>query len=275
MKLKLFSIFSLYTLGSFSVFATPISCTEKQKQINVANNIVTMLDFHNGPVKSIITTSTLSKDGRFKAYQNETRLDECGSLTKHDFSAQEYIHEHIETNLMRMPEPYNLKYKYQLKNRNRTHTLYLNEIYNKNEQNQLTNKIAYFYDASGLLLGSESSQFFYKNGYIITEKVTKSDAGNKGNTVNYQYDTKNRLLKVVENNETTLEFTYDKDGKVLHQFQLFSSLYDDIREFNMTCNEWDKYNNCLTWDLVTTVKSNDQIINTTKAVIHDAFEYYE
>ncbi|WP_193015141.1 hypothetical protein [Proteus sp. FME41] len=269
MKLPLFFIFSLYT--PLSAFA----CDDVQKQVNTSNNMVTMLEYYNGPVKSIITTSTLPEHGRFKAFKGEAKFDECGSLTKYHFSTQEYIHEHIETNILRMSDPYDTKHKYQLKNRHRNHTLYLNEIYNKNEQNQLTHKISNFYDEYGTLMGSETSQYFYKSNKIITSTVTKSDVENQGNTINFYYDEQGRLLKVIENNDVTLEFNYGNDGKVLRQTQLFSSLYDDIREYDNTCREWDNYNNCLTWDLVSIVKQNNKIIDTSKATVYNKIEYYE
>ena len=145
MKLSLLFIFSLYTLFiSLPAFATSTSCKDLQKQVNQSNNMPTLLEFYYGPIKSIIITSTLPEKGRFKAYKGEIQFDECGSLTKFDSSTQEYIHERIETNLVRMSTPYNIKYKYQLKSLHKVYTLYLNEIYGKNSQNHLINKTSHF-----------------------------------------------------------------------------------------------------------------------------------
>ncbi|QIF94545.1 hypothetical protein [Proteus vulgaris] len=276
MKLQLFFIFSLCTpLISFSASAKGSLCDKTHRQSNSAKSMVSMLDYYNGPVKSVITSSQLPDEGRFKAFKGEAQFDECGSLMLYDFSTQEYIHEHIETNLLRMSVPYDIKFKYQLKNRHRTHTLYLHTLYHENDQNQLTHKVSNFYDEHGKLMGSETSQFSYSDNKITSETVIKSDTENLGNTIYFHYDKQDRLLKTVENNEITLEFNYGSDGKVLHQTQLFSSLYDDIREYDQTCREWDKYNNCLTWDLISTIKQNGELIDTSKATIYNRFEYYE
>lgn len=277
MKLPLLFIFSLcIPFITFSVSATPTSCDESQKQINASNNMFIMVDFYYGPVKSIITSSVLPEKGRFKAFKGEAQFDECGVLTKYDFSTQEYIHEHIETNLLRMSTPYNIKYKYQLKNRHRTHTLYLSEIYDKNTQNQFIGKTSYFYDEDdGSLIGTDIAQLLYKDNRIASETIIVSSAENKGNAIYYQYDDQGRILKAIDNNEVNLEFRYGKDGKILRQIQLFTSLYDDIREYDNTCREWDKYNNCLTWDMVSEVRKDDKIIDTSTATVFNKFEYYE
>ncbi|WP_311747505.1 hypothetical protein [Proteus columbae] len=72
-----------------------------------------------------------------------------------------------------------------------------------------------------------------------------------------------------------LEFNYGEDDKILHQTQIFTSLYDDIREYDSTCQEWDKYNNCLTWNMVSEVRKDDTIIDTSTAIVYNKFEYYE
>ncbi|MBG6029321.1 MULTISPECIES: hypothetical protein [Proteus] len=276
MKLSLLSIFSLCTLFmSLPVFATSTSCKDQQKQVNQSNNMPTLLEFYYGPIKSIIITSTLPEKGRFKAYKGEIQFDECGSLTKFDSSTQEYIHERIETNLVRMSTPYNIKYKYQLKSLHKIYTLYLNEIYGKNDQNQLINKTSHFYDGDGKLIGTDFSEIFYDGSKIASETIIESNAENQGSTIYYSYDNKGRLLKAIDNNEVILEFNYGKDDKILHQTQIFTSLYDDIREYDSTCQEWDKYNNCLTWKMVSEVRKDGTIIDTSTAIVYNKFEYYE
>lgn len=276
MKLSLLFIFSLYTLFiSLPAFATSTSCKDLQKQVNQSNNMPTLLEFYYGPIKSIIITSTLPEKGRFKAYKGEIQFDECGSLTKFDSSTQEYIHERIETNLVRMSTPYNIKYKYQLKSLHKVYTLYLNEIYGKNSQNQLINKTSHFYDGDGTLIGTDFSKIVYDGSKIASEKIIESSAENQGSTIYYSYDNKGRLLKAIDNNEVMLEFNYGEDGKILHQTQIFTSLYDDIREYDSTCQEWDKYNNCLTWNMVSEVRKDGKIIDTSTAILYNKFEYYE
>ncbi|ATN00203.1 MULTISPECIES: hypothetical protein [Proteus] len=276
MKLSLLFIFSLYTLFiSLPAFAMPASCDKSQKQVNQSNNMPAMLEFYYGPIKSIIITSTLPEKGRFKAYKGEVRFDECGSLTKFDSSTQEYIHERIETNLVRMSTPYNIKYKYQLKSLHKIYTLYLHEVYGKNNQNQLIDKTSHFYDGDGSLIGTDFSKIFYDGSKIASETIIESSAKNQGSTIYYSYDNEGRLLKAIDNNEVMLEFNYDENGKVLHQMQIFTSMYDDIREYDSTCQEWDKYNNCLTWNMVSEVRKDDIIIDTSTATIYNKFEYYE
>ncbi|MBI6218215.1 hypothetical protein ACNARK_16235 [Proteus sp. DFP240708] len=276
MKLSLLFIFSLYTLFiSLPVFATSTSCKVLQKQVNQSNNMPTLLEFYYGPIKSISITSTLPENGRFKAYKGEIQFDECGSLTKFDSSTQEYIHERIETNLVRMSTPYNIKYKYQLKSLHKLYTLYLNEIYGKNSQNQLINKTSHFYDGDGTLIGTDFSKIVYDGNKIASETIIESSAENQGSTIYYSYDNKGRLLKAIDNNEVMLEFNYGEDDKILHQTQIFTSLYDDIREYDSTCQEWDKYNNCLTWNMVSEVRKDDTIIDTSTAIVYNKFEYYE
>ncbi|MBI6337747.1 MULTISPECIES: hypothetical protein [Proteus] len=276
MKLSLLFIFSLYTLFiSLPVFATSTSCKVLQKQVNQSNNMPTLLEFYYGPIKSISITSTLPENGRFKAYKGEIQFDECGSLTKFDSSTQEYIHERIETNLVRMSTPYNIKYKYQLKSLHKIYTLYLNEIYGKNSQNQLINKTSHFYDGDGTLIGTDFSKIVYDGNKIASETIIESSAENQGSTIYYSYDNKGRLLKAIDNNEVMLEFNYGEDDKILHQTQIFTSLYDDIREYDSTCQEWDKYNNCLTWNMVSEVRKDDTIIDTSTAIVYNKFEYYE
>ncbi len=276
MKLPLLFIFSLYTLFiTLPAFATPLSCDQSQKQVNKANNMFITLDFNYGPIKKITTTSKLPEKGRFKAFQGEAQFDECGILTKYDFSTQEYIHEHIETNLLRMSTPYNLKYKYQIKNRHRSNTLYLVEFYGKNNQNQLIDKTSYFYDDDGSLMGTDFTKLVYKDNKIVAETIVGSTAENKGNSIQYHYDKQGRLLKAIDNNEITLEYHYGNDGKILRQMQIFTSLYDDIREYDNTCREWDKYNNCLIWDMVSEVRKDDKLIDTSTATVYHKYEYYE
>lgn len=276
MKYPFFFIFSLYTLFiSHSAFAAQVPCDKSQKQVNLSNNMPALLEFHYGPIKSIITTSVLPEKGRIKAYKGEIQFDECGSLTKYDSSTQEYIHENIETNLIRMSTPYNLKYKYQLKSLHRVHTLYLSELYGKNNQNQLIDKISSFYDGEGSPIGTDFSKIIYDGNKIASETIIESSAKNQGNTIYYSYDNEGRLLKAINNNEVILEFNYGEDGKMLSQMQIFTSLYDDIREYVKTCKEWDKYNNCLTWDMVSEVRKNDIIIDTSTATVYHEYEYYE
>lgn len=276
MKIPLLFIFSLYTLFiSHPTFAASASCNDQQKQVNLSNNMPTLLEFYYGPIKSIIITSTLPEKGRFKAYKGEIQFDECGSLTKFDSSTQEYIHERIETNLVRMSVPYNIKYKYQLKSLHKVYTLYLHELYGKNSQNQLINKTSHFYDGDGSLIGTDFSKIVYDANKIASETIIESNAENQGSTIYYSYDNEGRLLKAVDNDEVMLEFNYSKEGKILHQMQIFTSLYDDIREYDFTCQEWDKYNNCLTWNMVSEVRKDGSIIDTSTAVVYNKFEYYE
>ncbi len=276
MKIPLLFIFSLYTLFiSHPTFAASASCNDQQKQVNLSNNMPTLLEFYYGPIKSIIITSTLPEKGRFKAYKGEIQFDECGSLTKFDSSTQEYIHERIETNLVRMSVPYNIKYKYQLKSLHKVYTLYLHELYGKNSQNQLINKTSHFYDGDGSLIGTDFSKIVYDANKIASETIIESNAENQGSTIYYSYDNEGRLLKAIDNDEVMLEFNYSKEGKILHQMQIFTSLYDDIREYDFTCQEWDKYNNCLTWNMVSEVRKDGSIIDTSTAVVYNKFEYYE
>ncbi|WP_368570594.1 hypothetical protein [Acinetobacter baumannii] len=276
MKIPLLFIFSLYTLFiSHPTFAASASCNDQQKQVNLSNNMPTLLEFYYGPIKSIIITSTLPEKGRFKAYKGEIQFDECGSLTKFDSSTQEYIHERIETNLVRMSVPYNIKYKYQLKSLHKVYTLYLHELYDKNNQNQLINKTSHFYDGDGSLIGTDFSKIVYDANKIASETIIESNAENQGSTIYYSYDNEGRLLKAIDNDEVMLEFNYSKEGKILHQMQIFTSLYDDIREYDFTCQEWDKYNNCLTWNMVSEVRKDGSIIDTSTAVVYNKFEYYE
>lgn len=276
MKIPLLFIFSLYTLFiSYPTFAASASCNDQQKQVNLSNNMPTLLEFYYGPIKSIIITSTLPEKGRFKAYKGEIQFDECGSLTKFDSSTQEYIHERIETNLVRMSVPYNIKYKYQLKSLHKVYTLYLHELYGKNSQNQLINKTSHFYDGDGSLIGTDFSKIVYDANKIASETIIESNAENQGSTIYYSYDNEGRLLKAIDNDEVMLEFNYSKEGKILHQMQIFTSLYDDIREYDFTCQEWDKYNNCLTWNMVSEVRKDGSIIDISTAVVYNKFEYYE
>ena len=277
MKLPLILIFSLCTLFiTPSAFAIQISCDESQKQINIANNAFITINFTYGPVKSINITSKLPEKGRLKAFQGETEFDECGFLTKYSFSTQEYIHENIETNLLRMPSPDNIKQIYQLKNRHRTHTLYLSEFYNKNKQNQLIGKTSYFYDNDGSLMGIDRSQFSYQSNKIVLSTIIDSNSNNKGNVFHYHYDEQGRLLKTINNNNDVMsELRYGEDGKILQHIQIYTSLYDDIREYDKTCKEWDKYNNCVMWDMVSTIKQRGKLIDTSTAVVYYKFEYYE
>lgn len=276
MKLPLIFTFSLCTLFiTPSTFAIQTSCNESQKQINTTNSTFITINFIYGPIKSISITSKLPENGRLKAFKGETQFDECGMLTKYDFSTQEYIHEHIETNLLRMSTPYNIKYKYQLKNRHRTHTLYLVEYYDKNNLNQLVDKTSYFYDDDGSLMGTDFAKLSYKGDKISAETIIESTAANQGNSIHYLYDEQGRLLKAIDNDEVTLEFHYGKDGKILRQMQIFTSLYDDIREYDNTCRAWDKYNNCLIWNMVSEVRKDGMIIDTSTATVYNKFEYYE
>lgn len=276
MKFPLFFIFSLCTLFiTFPASAISTSCEQSQKQVNASNNMFIMIDFNYGPIKTIITTSKLPEKGRLKAFKGEAQFDECGVLTKYDFSTQEYIHEHIETNLLRMSTPYNIKYKYQLKNRHRIQSLYLVEFYGKNNQNQLIDKTSHFYDDDGSLIGTDFAELTYNNKKIVAETIIKSTAENQGNSIKYYYDEQGRLLKAMDHSDVILEFNYDKDGRILRQMQIFTSLYDDIREYDNTCREWDKYNNCLIWDMVSEVRKDDKLIDTSTATVYHEYEYYE
>lgn len=274
MKLQLFFIVSLYIpITTFSAFAISASCNPALREANQANNMVVMADFYYGPVKSIITTSTLPEQGRLKAFKGEARFDECGMLTKYSFSTQEYIHENIETNLLRMSSPDNIKYKYQLKNNHNIHEVYLDEKYHRNAQNQFTEKFSYYYD-NDKFVGKDVSQYHYSDNKIASETIIESSADNKGAVTQFYYDAQGRMLKTVENENVILEFKYAEDNKVLRQRQIFTSLYDDIREYDNTCKEWDSYNNCLTWDLVTRVIKNDKVLDTSTATVYNKFEYY-
>lgn len=277
MKLSIIFIFSLCIhFIAFPVLGISTSCDLAQRQVNTANNMYEMADFYYGPVKSIITTSELPEKGRLKAFKGESQFDECGVLTKYSFSTQEYIHEQIETNLSRMSTPYSIKYLYQLKNRHSSHSLYLAEFYDRNKNNQLIGKKSYFYDDDGSLMGTDISQFSLKDNKIVAETIVESSAENKGNTIYYQYDDQGRLLKAINDNDrVVLEFRYGEDGKILYQMQIFTSLYADIREYDNTCRKWDKYNNCLIWDMVSEVRLNDKVIDTSTATVFTKIEYYE
>ncbi|MEX5898761.1 hypothetical protein AB6H17_19050 [Proteus vulgaris] len=277
MKLPLIFTFSLCTLFiTPSTFAIQTSCNKSQKQINTTNSTFITINFIYGPIKSISITSKFPENGRLKAFKGETQFDECGFITKYSFSTQEYIHENIETNLLRMPTSDNIKQIYQLKNRHRTHTLYLSEFYNKNKQNQLTGKTSFFYDNDGSLMGTDISQFSYQDNKITLSTIIDSNSNNKGNVIHYYYDKQGRLLKTTnKNNDVMSEFRYGEDGKILQHVQIYTSLYDDIREYDKTCKEWDEYNNCVIWDMVSTIKQRGKLIDTSTATVYYKLEYYE
>ncbi|MEQ4922327.1 hypothetical protein [Proteus hauseri] len=279
MKSRLLLTFSLCTLASFPLLANAsVQCNEVDKDINFANNSIVTLEAFTGPIKSIVMTSTLPSDGRFKAIKSEITFDECGSLTKYHASLQEYTFGNIETNIIRMSEsaPYDFKYKYQLKNRNYTHTFYVNEIFGKDANNLINKKTSTFYNAAGEPIGKDISQFTTKENRVVLEKVNITDAADTNQkTIHYEYDSQKRLLKSIEDNIVTLSFKYDENGKILRQIQSFKGFHDELKTYDFTCNEWDKYNNCLTWDLESTIKFDDRVVNYSKALIHNQFEYYQ
>lgn len=279
MKSRLLLTFSFFAFSSFPLLANASAeCNEVDKDINFANNTIVALEAFTGPIKSIVTTSTLPPDGRFKAIKSEIKFDECGSLTKYHASLQEYTFGNIESNIIRMSEntPYDFKYKYQLKNRDYTHTFYIHEIFSKNSQNLLDKKVSTFYNAAGETIGKDISQFTTKDNRITLETVEiKDPLDTEKKTISYEYNDQKRLLKSEEDNIVTLNFKYDENGKILRQTQSVKGFSDELKTYDFTCLEWDKYNNCLTWDLESTIKFDDNVVNYSKAVIHNRFEYYE
>lgn len=279
MKSRLLLTVSLCALSSFSFLANAsTSCDTTAKDINLANNTVALLDSYSGPVKSVVMTSTLPNDGRFKAIKNEIRFDECGALTKYHASLQEYIQGYVESIIIRMPEnkPYDFKFKAQLRNRYFAHTIYTHEVFSKNTQNFLDKKETSFYGEDGALIGKDISQFTIKDNRIVLETTKSANPDDVGQrTTAYEYDAQGRLLKTLENNVVTLDFKYDENGKILQQIQLINGLNGELKTYDFTCSEWDKYNNCLTWHLASKVEFNNETINFSKATLHNQFEYFE
>ncbi|MEX5898764.1 hypothetical protein AB6H17_19065 [Proteus vulgaris] len=74
MKSQLLLTLSLYAFSSFSAIATSTQCTDAEKQQNIANTQIMLLTSFNGPVKSVMMTSTLPNDGRFKAFKGKFSL---------------------------------------------------------------------------------------------------------------------------------------------------------------------------------------------------------
>lgn len=277
MKSQSLLILSIYVGSSFSAMAAPSLCAEDKIQVNHANNSIMLLTDYNGPVKSVIMTSTIPADGRFKALQGETQFGECGNLLKDHTSMQEYIEGDIETNLIRTSpnNPYVMRFQYQRKNNHRTHSLYMQETYTRDEQNRLNGKTTQYYANDGTLLDTFISQFHYQNGRIVSEVSTSSNSQDPAITTRYTYNEQGKLLQAIEDKKVNVEYQYNADGKVIKQINNVKGIYDEDKAFIATCLEWDKFDNCITEQFESTIKYGDEMINYSKATIYNEFQYYE
>ncbi|WP_193015142.1 hypothetical protein [Proteus sp. FME41] len=277
MKSPLLLILAFYTTSSFSAVTPPRQCTDTEKQNNIANNTIILLNSYNGPIKSITMTSTLPDDGRFKALKGEIKLDECGNLLKDSTSMQEYVEGNVETNLIRTSpdNPYVIRYQFQIKNPQRTHSIYMQETYSKDEQNRLNKKITQYYTNDGVLIETDISRFDYKDGRIIKEISTSSSPDQDVITTQYAYNAQGKLVQVIEDKKLNVEYQYDDKGKVIKQANYIKGMYDEDKAFITTCLEWDTFNNCSKEQLESTIKYGDEIINYSKAMLYNEFTYYE
>lgn len=277
MKPALLFTLSLCAIYSSSAFADTTQCSENEKQINSANNAVISLISYNGPIKSIVMTSSIPADGRFKALKGEMQLDECGNLLKDSTSIQEYIEGYIETNRLRTSpdNPYILKYQFQKKNSQYQHSLYMQETYQRDNNNRLNKKITQYYGNEGDLLATYTSRFQYKDGLIISEITTPLNPEEPEFITTYTYNAQGKLLKAVEDQKTLVEYQYDDMNKIVKQINKVVGMDGDIKTFISTCTEWDKFNNCITEQLESTIKFDNRTINYSKATIHNQLTYYK
>ncbi|HEK0786479.1 hypothetical protein ACPAVH_22030 [Enterobacteriaceae bacterium TYF_5] len=278
MKSQLLLItFSLYAVSSFSAIAASTQCTDIEKQTNIANNDIILLSSYNGPVKSVTMTSTIPHDGRFKAFKGEIHFDECGKLLKDSTSMQEYFEGNVETNLIRtLPNnPSVIRYQFQRKNAYGSHSIYMQETYHKDEQNRFNKKVIQYYSNDGALLDTVTSQFDYKDGRIIKETSKSSDPTTKIITTEYSYNPQGKLQSVIEDGKINVEYQYDLKGKVVTQSNYIKGINGEDKAFITTCLEWDKFANCSKEELESTIKFDDEVVNFSKAMLHNEFIYYE
>lgn len=278
MKSQLLLItFSLYAVSSFSAIAASTQCTDIEKQTNIANNEIILLSSYNGPVKSVTMTSTIPHDGRFKAFKDEIHFDECGKLLKDSTSMQEYFEGNVETNLIRtLPNnPSVIRYQFQRKNAYGSHSIYMQETYHKDEQNRFNKKVIQYYSNDGALLDTVTSQFDYKDGRIIKETSKSSDPTTKIITTEYSYNPQGKLQSVIEDGKINVEYQYDPEGKVVTQSNYIKGINGEDKAFITTCLEWDKFANCSKEELESTIKFDDEVVNFSKAMLHNEFIYYE
>ncbi|NBN72978.1 hypothetical protein GWJ01_18040 [Proteus sp. G2618] len=278
MKSQLLLItFSLYAVSSFSAIAASTQCTDIEKQTNIANNDIILLSSYNGPVKSVTMTSTIPHDGRFKAFKGEIHFDECGKLLKDSTSMQEYFEGNVETNLIRtLPNnPSVIRYQFQRKNAYGSHSIYMQETYHKDEQNRFNKKVIQYYSNDGALLDTVTSQFDYKDGRIIKETSKSSDPTTKIITTVYTYNPQGKLQSVIEDGKINVEYQYDPEGKVVTQSNYIKGINGEDKAFITTCLEWDKFANCSKEELESTIKFDDEVVNFSKAMLHNEFIYYE
>ncbi|HIE5765354.1 TPA: hypothetical protein ACXN3T_000072 [Proteus mirabilis] len=278
MKSQLLLItFSLYAVSSFSAIAASTQCTDIEKQTNIANNDIILLSSYNGPVKSVTMTSTIPHDGRFKAFKGEIHFDECGKLLKDSTSMQEYFEGNVETNLIRtLPNnPSVIRYQFQRKNAYGSHSIYMQETYYKDEQNRFNKKVIQYYSNDGALLDTVTSQFDYKDGRIIKETSKSSDPTTKIITTVYTYNPQGKLQSVIEDGKINVEYQYDPEGKVVTQSNYIKGINGEDKAFITTCLEWDKFANCSKEELESTIKFDDEVVNFSKAMLHNEFIYYE
>lgn len=270
-------IFSLYAVSSFSAIAASTQCTDIEKQTNIANNDIILLSSYNGPVKSVTMTSTIPHDGRFKAFKGEIHFDECGKLLKDSTSMQEYFEGNVETNLIRtLPNnPSVIRYQFQRKNAYGSHSIYMQETYHKDEQNRFNKKVIQYYSNDGALLDTVTSQFDYKDGRIIKETSKSSDPTTKIITTVYTYNPQGKLQSVIEDGKINVEYQYDPEGKVVTQSNYIKGINGEDKAFITTCLEWDKFANCSKEELESTIKFDDEVVNFSKAMLHNEFIYYE
>ncbi|MBI6529121.1 hypothetical protein JEP40_08335 [Proteus vulgaris] len=278
MKSQLFLLsLSLYAFSSSSAIAASTQCTATEKQKNISNTTIMLLSSFNGPVKSVTMTSTLPNDGRFKALKGEIHLDECGNLLKDSTSMQEYIEGNVETNLIRTTpdNPLVIRYQFQLKNSYGSHSIYMQENYSKDQQNRLNKKITQYYANNGELIDTLTSQFDYKDGRIIKETSKSSDPTTEIITTEYTYNPQGKLQSVLEDGKVNVEYQYDPEGKIVTQSNYIKGVNGEDKAFITTCLEWDKFDNCTKEQLESTIKFDDEMINYSKAVLHNEFTYYE
>ncbi|MEQ5392308.1 hypothetical protein ABN236_09510 [Proteus sp. fly-1013] len=278
MKSQLLLItFSLYAVSSFSAIAASTQCTDIEKQTNIANNDIILLSSYNGPVKSVTMTSTIPHDGRFKAFKGEIHFDECGKLLKDSTSMQEYFEGNVETNLIRTSpnNPSIIRYQFQIKNAYGSHSIYMQETYHKDEQNRFNKKVIQYYSNDGALLDTVTSQFDYKDGRIIKETSKSSDPTTKIITTVYTYNPQGKLQSVIEDGKINVEYQYDPEGKVVTQSNYIKGINGEDKAFITTCLEWDKFANCSKEELESTIKFDDEVVNFSKAMLHNEFIYYE
>ncbi|MBG5951138.1 hypothetical protein I5E72_15470 [Proteus terrae] len=278
MKLQLLLIIlSLYAVSSFSAIAASTQCTDTEKQTNIANNDIILLSSYNGPVKSVTMTSTIPHDGRFKALKGEIHFDECGELLKNSTSMQEYLEGNVETNLIRtLPNnPSVIRYQFQVKNAYGSHSIYMQETYHKDEQNRFNKKVIQYYADDGTLLDTITSQFDYKDGRIIKETSKSSDPTTETITTEYIYNPQGKLQSVIENGKVNVEYQYDSEGKTIKQSNYIKGINGEDKAFITTCLEWDKFANCSKEELESTIKFDDEVVNFSKAMLHNEFIYYE